>query len=193
MDACHATKSKKLKHLRQNTCCQLFVTDKGCVFVCPIERESDVLLALKLFAKDVGAPALVNDGARSETSAEVRTFCVNVGTTLKTLEQGTPWATLEDSHIGMPKSAFSKDMKESDCPIRLWDYCVERRAAVHNVTSRSTLNFQGLTPHAALTEEQSDISNLCQFDWYEWVCYRDSSKNFPEHKERLGKSLGPSK
>ena len=25
------------------------------------------------------------------------------------------------------------------------------------------------------------------------MCYRDSSKNFLEHKERLGKALGPSK
>ena len=61
------------------------------------------------------------------------------------------------------------------------------------MTSRNKFKLQGLTPYTTLTGEQSDISNLCQFDWYEWVYYRDSSKNFPEHKERLGKALGPSK
>ena len=66
MDTFYATKSKTLKTLRQNTWCQLFVTDKGYVFVFPTEKEADVLLALKLFAKDVGAPeALATDGARS--------------------------------------------------------------------------------------------------------------------------------
>ena len=62
MDTFCVTKSKTLKHLRQNACCQLFVTDKGCVFVCQIEKEADVLLSLKLFAKCVGVPeALVAD------------------------------------------------------------------------------------------------------------------------------------
>lgn len=120
MDTFYATKSKTLKSLRQNTCCQLFVTDKGYMFVCPMEKEADVLLALKLFAKDVGAPeALVTDGARAETSAEIKKFCINIGTTLKILEQGTPWANLAELYIGILKSAVSKDMKESDCPIRL--------------------------------------------------------------------------
>ena len=60
-----------------------------------MEKEADVLLALKLFAKDVGIPeALVTDGARAETSAEIKKFCINIGTTLKILEQGIPWANL---------------------------------------------------------------------------------------------------
>ena len=58
-------------------------------------------------------------------------------------------------------------MKESNCPIGLWDYCVERRAVVHNMTSRGTFKLQVLAPHIDLTGEQSDISNLCQFGCYE--------------------------
>ena len=43
------------------------------MFVCPMKKESDVLLALKLFAKDVGAPEdLVTNWARVWTSDEVR-------------------------------------------------------------------------------------------------------------------------
>ena len=109
-----------MKSLRQNTCCQLFVTDKGYIYVCPLEKESDVLLALKLFAKEIGVPeALVTDGAKAETSAEVKRFCINIGTTLKILEQGTPWANLAELYIGILKSAVSKDMTESNSPIRL--------------------------------------------------------------------------
>ena len=66
MDTFYATKSKSTKSLRQNSCYQLFVTDKDYIFVCPLEKESDVLLALKLFAKDVGVPeALVTDGTKA--------------------------------------------------------------------------------------------------------------------------------
>ena len=167
MDAFFATKSKSMKSLRQNTCFQLFVTDKSYVYVCPFEKESDVLLALKLFDKDVGVPeTLVTDGAKAETSAEVKIFCINIGTTLNILEHCTPWANLAELHIGILKSAVSKDMTESNSPIRLWDYCVERVASVHNMTSRNIFKLQGLTPHTALTEEHSDISNLCQFGWF---------------------------
>ena len=78
-----------MKSLSQNTSFQLFVTDKGYIFVCLLEKESDVLLALKQVAKDVGVPEdLVTNGTKSETSAEFKRFCINVGTTLKILEKG---------------------------------------------------------------------------------------------------------
>ena len=117
IDTFCAKKSKSLESLHQNTCCQLFVTDKSYVFVCPLEKESDVLLSFKLFAKDVGVPeALVTDCAKAETSAEVKKFCINIGTTLKILEQGTPWTNLAELHIRILKSATSKDVTESNSP-----------------------------------------------------------------------------
>ena len=61
------------------------------------------------------------------------------------------------------------------------------------MTIRNIFKLQGLTPHNTLTGEQSCISNLCQCGWIEWVYYLDDKKNFSEHKERLGKALGPSK
>ena len=66
---------------------QLFVTDKGSIYVCPMENESNVLLALKSFAKNIGlAESLVIDSTKSETSAEVRSFCMIIDTNLKILE-----------------------------------------------------------------------------------------------------------
>jgi hypothetical protein len=40
---------------------------------------------------------------------------------------------------------------------------------------------------------EADISNLCQFGWYEWVYFREDSASFPFQKERLGRCLGPAK
>ena len=71
---------------------------------------------------------------------------------IKILEQGTPWANLAELCIGILKSTVSKDMKESNCPIRLWDYCVEWRAAVHNMTSQNNFKLQGITPILLLLE-----------------------------------------
>ena len=90
-------------------------------------------------------------------------------------------------------SRVSKHMTESKNTIRLWDYCAEPCPSIHNLTSKNNFKLQYLTPHAALTGEQSDISNLCQFGWFKLVYHSDDKKNFPEHKEVLGKALGPSK
>ena len=72
MDTFFSTKkSKKLS--RGNTCCQLFVTDKGFVYVVPMKSKAEVPQALKQFTKEIGAPeAFVLDSSREQTSREVK-------------------------------------------------------------------------------------------------------------------------
>ncbi len=67
MDTFFATK-KAGKSTRGNTCCQLFVTDKGFVYVVPMKRKIEVLLAVKQFAKEIGAPdAIICDMSGEQT------------------------------------------------------------------------------------------------------------------------------
>jgi hypothetical protein len=97
-------------------------------------------------------------------------------------------------YIGLVKEAVRKDMKESDCPIALWDYCAEHRVRIHNLTTaKNSLQLDGQTPSFFNHWYEGDISNLCQFKWYEWVYYREGSTNFPLPREVLGCSLGPVK
>ena len=71
MDTFFATKKGGISS-RGNTCCQLFVTDKGFIYVVPMKRKSEVLAAIKLFAKEVGAPdAIVSDMAKEQVSQDV--------------------------------------------------------------------------------------------------------------------------
>jgi hypothetical protein len=55
MDTFFATK-KDGKSSRRHTCCQLFVTDKEFVYVVSMKRKGEVILAMKQFAEEVGAP-----------------------------------------------------------------------------------------------------------------------------------------
>ena len=87
MDTFCTTKAKSMKSIRQSTCCQLFVTDKGYIYFCTLKKESDVTLAMKLFAKEIVVPeALIIDGSKAKTSAKVKIFCIHIGTTIKILE-----------------------------------------------------------------------------------------------------------
>ena len=192
MDTFFATNRDGLgKTTRGNTCMQLFVTDKGFIFVIPMKSKREVPQALKVFAKMVGAPdAIVCDMSGEQTSREVKQFCNLIGTKLKLLEQGTPWTNRAELYIGLLKEAVRKDMKSSGSPIRLWDYCAERRARIMNLTAGTLFQQNGQTPYFHVFHEEGDISNLCQYDWYEWVYYKEDTA-FPFPREALGRCLGP--
>jgi hypothetical protein len=151
MDTFFATK-KAGKSTRNNTCCQLFVTDKGFVYVVPLKSKANVLDAVKQFAKEIGAPdALIFDMSGAQTSQQMRKFCREIGTSLRVLEEGTPWANKAELYIGLIKEAVRKDMKDSNCPLVLWDYCTERRARINNLTAKDIFKLHGTNAHAALT------------------------------------------
>ena len=179
---------------RGNTCMQIFVSDKGFVYVVPMKSKGEFPEALKMFSKEIGVPtALIVDPAGEQTSQEVRKFCHQIGTTLRTLEENTQWANRAELYIGLMKESVRKDMRESNCPLVLWDYCAERRARIHNLTSKSLFQLQGQNPHSATLGDEGDISNLCTYEWYEWCYYREGKSKFPYPKEMLGRVLGPAK
>ena len=105
MDTFFATK-KGGRSSQGRTCCQLFVMDKGFIYVVPMRRKSEVLQAIKQFAKKIGAPtSIIADMAGEQMSQEVRKFCNDIGTTLQALEEGTPWSNKADLYIGLLKEA----------------------------------------------------------------------------------------
>ena len=72
-----------------------------------------------------------------------------------------------------------------------WDDCAEREAAIINIIAKDLFQMQGQNNHRATYRGQGDISNICQFRWYEWVYTRDDSEQFPLITEILGRCLGP--
>ena len=91
---------------------------------------------------------------------------------------------LKEEHHGQIKpnyplyKAVRKDMKDSNFPLDFWDYCVERQSRINNLTARNTFQLHGSNPHTALTGDEGDISNICQFKWYYWCYFRDRTEPF---------------
>ena len=57
-----------------------------------MRKQQEVYLAVKKFAKEVGAPnVLVCDPYPAQIKREVREFCTQIGTTLKVLEAESQW------------------------------------------------------------------------------------------------------
>ena len=90
MDTFMATQ-KGGKSSRGNTCCQLFVSDKGYLFSVPMRAGKEVFSAVKRFAKEVGAPdSLICDPIAEHKSMKLKSYLNEIGTSLRLLEEGTP-------------------------------------------------------------------------------------------------------
>ena len=125
MDTFFATK-KGGRSTRGHTCCQLFVMDKEFLYVVPMRRKPEVLQVIKQFAKEIGAPtSIIADMAGEQMSQEVQNLVMALEQPL-VLEEGTPLSNKAELYIGRLKEAVRKDMPESNSPMSLWDYCVER-------------------------------------------------------------------
>ena len=86
---------------------------------------------------------------------------------MRVLETGTLWANRAELYIDLMKEAVYKDMREADSPLAFWDYCIKWRARVHNLTLKDIFQLHGTNSYIALTKEEGDISNLCQYKWYD--------------------------
>ena len=153
-----------------------------------------MLQALKQFAREIGAPdVFVADMSSEQMSKDVKAFCYDIGTTFRALEEGTPWANKPELYVGLLKESVGKDMHEANSPMVFWDYCIERTAHINNLMAKSNFKLHGSNSHSLTMQEEGDISNLCQFAWYEWCYFRDHTAAFPQQKEVLGRVLGPAR
>ena len=112
-------------------------------------------------------------------------------TTLRVLKGSTQWANRAELYVSLFKEAVRKDMLQENSPLVFWEYCAERRAAIINMKAKDLFQLQGQTPHFATLGEESDISNICQFGWYEWAYFWKTTAKFPFLAHIIGCCLGP--
>ena len=97
----------KAKSTRGNTMMQLFVSDKGFVYIVPMKYRGEFHLDLKMFAKVIGVPlSLIFDPSGGQTSAKVTKICHDVGTTLNILEESTQHSNFSERYVGITKTSI---------------------------------------------------------------------------------------
>ena len=163
------------KSSRGNICCQRFVTDKGFVYVVPIKSKAEGLQAVKQFAKEIGAPdAVICDMASEQTSPALKRFCQEIGTTQRVSRRRTPLGKQSRIVHWINKGGSSKvheRVRLSPCFLGL--LC---RAQSESTISQQRIFLRymhEMNAHTALTGEDGDIFNLCQYKWYDWCYFRE--------------------
>ena len=64
-------------------------------------------------------------------------------------------------------------------PKVIWGTCLEFEGYIHSNTDLDILDLDGITPETNISGETSNITTFCEFGWYQWVYFRDTSMTFP--------------
>ena len=111
--------------------------EKGFVYVLPMKSNSEVLQAIKKFSKQIGASdAIIPDAVSERKFQALWKIFFEMGTTLRVLEEGNPWANKAKLYIGIMKEVVQKDMNMSNFPLDFLNNCIERRDRINNLTAK---------------------------------------------------------
>ena len=90
------------------------------------------------------------------------------------------------------KRGSGRKTTKTKSPKMLWDDCLELEAYIRSNTALDIFELDGMTPKTKMLGETYDITTFCEFGWYQWVYFRDTSVTFPGDKLVLERYCGTS-
>jgi hypothetical protein len=64
---------------------------------------------------------------------------------------------------------------------------------IRSNTAHDITTLGGQTPETVMGGETADISELCEYDWFQWLWFRDTLAHFPDESRVLVRYMGPAK
>ena len=87
------------------------------------------------------------------------------------------------------KRALTRKMLKRNVPKKLWDYCLDLESIIRSATTLPRFDLDHQTPEAKTHGMSADISDIREFEFYEWVMFNDSQATIPETKFHVGRWL----
>jgi hypothetical protein len=133
---------------------------------------------------------LISDNAKELTQGEFAKKARQAQCPIDLTDTYSPWQNRAESEIRELKKFSGRWMVKKKSPKVLWDFCLTLASLVRSNIAHNIYQLKGQVPETLMTGETSDISHICEFEWYEWVMYHEE-KGYPEDKAKLGRYLGP--
>ena len=184
------------KSMRGNKFMQVLVTDFHDVTVYPLKEEKKAYTALRSYFIDRGVPEKVHsDNAFAMTRSEKwkRVLEKEGGIEATTTEPHSPFQNNAEREIGHLQSQALRGLRKAGASLRFWDDAMEWYAEIRSRTAREDdIRLEGRVPRELIEANTVDISEFCQFEWYEPVWAWMQGDN-PEKGERLCRVAGVAK
>jgi hypothetical protein len=176
---------------QHNKAAQVVFTDFGFVKAFPMKLESEAHEALSLIFHRYGLPnVMVMDGSKAKTEGEFRRKLCDSGCHIKQTEPHKQPSNMGEGGVCELKRGVGRQILRSGCPKRLWDDFIIREAYVRSHNSIDIFGLEGQVAESKIKVDTVDISPTAEYDWYEWVKFRDTAAKFPVYKIQLGRYLG---
>ena len=125
------------------------------------------------------------DGSKEQTLSDFGHKLHEAGCHKKQMEPHSSWMNLCESEIRELKRGSTRKMRKRNFPTKkLWDHCLELELRICSATTNNLpcYDLDQMTPESKMFGMSADISDICEFEFYEWVMFNDSQTTFPETK-----------
>jgi hypothetical protein len=175
---------------QKNKASQIFGTDFGFVRAFPLKKEKEAHEASSLlFHRDGVTHVIVMGGAKAQVEGEFRRKLRAAGCHIKQTEPHIQSSNMGEGAVRELKKGVGRQMLRSGCPKRFWDDCIIREEYLRSHTSLDIYGLECQVPDSKIKGETVDISTIAEYDWYEWVNFRDTVAKLPVSKIQLGRDL----
>ena len=95
-------------------------------------------------------------------------------------------------HLQAQAQGFPQNIR-TGAPKCLWDHCIELEGLICSHTTNGIYATGGEVPETIMKGGTADISQICEFVWYDWVMFHNlvNTIAFPDKRLTLGRYLGP--
>ena len=177
---------------RQNRYAQVFATRFGWSRVFPMRLKADAHDSLSLLAQRNGVPLrIIMDGSKEQTMGLFRQKAKEMGAHIKQTELHSPWQNAAELAIQELKKGAGRKAAKAKSPKKLWDHALELESYIRSNTAVTHPELDGQVPETIMSGQTADIPPFAALGWYQWIKYYDTVQGYPEHKEILGRWLGP--
>jgi hypothetical protein len=151
-------------------CCQVFATNFGWARSHPLTRKGEAHEALSLMFKHDGVPPeMILDSSKERAERAFKCKLKEVNCHLHVIEPYSPWQQAAKGCIHKLKQGVSHKMIKTGAPKCLWDHCIELEGLIHSHTANDIYATGGKVPETIMKGGTADISQICKFEWYDWV------------------------
>jgi len=153
-----------------------------------LKSDAHDLLSL-LFQRDGVPPKMIMDGSKEQTLGRFKKKCQDADCRIKQTEPYSPWQNAAESAMRELKKAAGQKMVRDGAPNSFWADAIELEAYVCSNTAHDIFILQGEVPETVMSGETSDISQFCEFAFYDWIMIRDQPVAFPDDNPVSAASL----
>ena len=153
---------------------QAYCTSYGWSICHPMAKKSEYHDTLSLVFKQDGVPTkMIVENSREQSLGEFERKCKEADCHIVNTGPFPPWSQLAEVCIIELNRLSSQQLFKTCSPKRLWDHSIELAALIRFHTAHSNSELEGEVPDTRMTGQTSNISHICDYEWYKWVMFCD--------------------